>query len=634
LSATEAAETLLDLDDEQHAAVRAAPGPLLILAGPGAGKTRTLTHRLAHLVATQAVTAREVLCITFTNRAAAELAERVAILLGPEAARAVTLGTFHAVCHRLVRAHPERLGRSAAFSIYDSADSRRLCAEATAKSQLGAEEVQRAIALAKGRLWTPERLAIRAVTARQRAIAETWTKVEASLAKADALDFDDLVAGAARLLEQHSDLRSRYAERWKAVLVDEFQDVSPAQYRWVALLCAEHRNLTVVADEDQAIYGFRGADARSLERLRRDFPELRTALLTHNYRSREPIVRAASAVVAHNRERVPRRLRSAVGPGPAVRAHALIDEFDEARTAAMWVSAVLERGVPPGEVAILYRTRALVRPLERTLIEAGLPHRVLGGRGFFETAEVRDALACLRVVVNPRDRMAFARAAATQPGVGPATAARVLEAAGRHGISPLEAAARAAALTSMRPAQAEAAAAFGRRFVRLATEAPRRPLAAVCGEVILAAGLPKRVSATGGSEAGERLERLRDLVRQARAYASSEERPTLAGFLAHAALLSQDGANEEERVTLATVHSAKGLEWRAVRVVGLEEGTFPHERALREGSLEEERRLCYVALTRAGERLALSRADYRYGRRVEGSRFLGEAGVAGEGRRA
>jgi DNA helicase-2/ATP-dependent DNA helicase PcrA len=242
LSATEAAATVLDLDDEQRAAVRAAPGPLLILAGPGAGKTRTLTHRLAHLVATRAVAAREVLCITFTNRAATELAERVAVLLGPEAARAVTLGTFHAVCHRMVRAHPERLGRSAAFSIYDSADSRRLCTEATKGSPLGPEEVQRAIALAKARLWTPERLATRARTARQRAIAEVWARVEDSLRRADALDFDDLVADAERLLEDHTDLRAHYAERWRAVLVDEFQDVSPAQYRWVALLCAEHRS--------------------------------------------------------------------------------------------------------------------------------------------------------------------------------------------------------------------------------------------------------------------------------------------------------------------------------------------------------------------------------------------------------
>jgi DNA helicase-2/ATP-dependent DNA helicase PcrA len=629
LSQAALAPLLLDLSEEQRAAVTAPPGPVLIVAGAGSGKTRALTHRIAHLVASGAVAPREVLAITFTNRAAEELADRVAALVGQGAADAMTLGTFHAVCHRVVRPHAERLGRTSRFSIYDGADARRMVAEAVkaeGRSGLDAARAQRAIALAKARLRTPADLRAEG-DPREALLATVWERTDEAMAEADALDFDDLVTGAVRLLEDHSDLRKRHAARWGAVLVDEVQDLSPAQYRWLWLIGQGHGNVTVVGDDDQAIYRFRGADPEGLRRFRADFPGARVVVLGRNFRSSPAIVRSASFLVARNRGRIEKRLWS-VGPeGPGVRALQLRSDVEEGRAAAAWCGALIERAVPPTEIGLLFRARHLAAPLEAALLEAGIAHRLLGGRGLLEAAEIREALAHLTLLVNPRDRVALARGLAAQTGAGPATVGRVIRAAAGRDL--LFACAHAREAPGLRPAQVRAAEAYGRALGSVARSASGPRVAATVGEALLASGLPARLSLDRSREGAERLERVRELVRAARAYERSVERPTLIEFLAHAALQSGGpGEKEEEgRVTLATVHAAKGLEWRAVRVIALEEGSFPNDRALAEGALEEERRLAYVAMTRARERLALSHALWRRGRRRGRSRFIAEAGV-------
>jgi len=615
------------LSDEQRAAVTAPPGPVLIVAGAGSGKTRALTHRIAHLVAAGHVAPEEVLAITFTNRAADELARRVGELVGSDAARRMTLGTFHSVCHRVVRAHAERVGRTPGFSIYDAADARRVVAEVVAsdrRSGMDAGEAQRGIALAKARMATPENLR-RQDGERGKALARVWEQVEAAMAEVDALDFDDLVVRAVRLLEEHPDLRERYAARWRAVLVDEVQDLSPAQRRWVWLVGQNHRNVTVVGDDDQAVYRFRGADPEGMRRFQAEFPGARVLVLGRNYRSSPAIVSAAARLVAHNEERMAKVLSSARPEGAAVRAVALRSDVEEGRATARWCAAVIDRGTPPGEVAVLFRARHLAAKVEAALLEAGLPHRVLGGRGLLEAAEVRDALAHLTLLVNPRDRVAFARALSVQPAAGPATVGRIVRAA--RGGNLLEAASRARETEGLRPAQVRAAEAFGRAMSEVARGAATSRVGTTVGEALLASGLPARLALDRSREGAERLERLRELVRAARAYEAEADRPTLVGFLAQVALSTGEGKEGTDRLTLATIHAAKGLEWRAVCVVGLEEGSFPHDRALAEGAIEEERRLAYVAFTRARERLALSHALWRRGLHRGRSRFIAEAGV-------
>jgi DNA helicase II / ATP-dependent DNA helicase PcrA len=377
----------LQLSAEQRAAVEAPPGPLLILAGPGSGKTLTLTHRGAHLIATGIVRPGHLLAITFTNRAAEELAVRLRGLVGLEAAGLLTVGTFHAVCHRMLRPYAERVVRSGRFSIYDAADSRRLCQEALREEGMDdrrPEELARAIALAKARLGTPESLGAGADREAQKT-AHAWRRYEHLLAESDALDFEDLIACAVRLLDDR-ELRERFRARHRTILVDEFQDTNPAQQRWVWLLAGERPNLSVVADDDQAIYGWRAAELAGVLGFESEFAGARSVTLAANHRSSEPIVAAARRLIEHNTERRAKPLVSAVGPGPAVLVEAHPDERAEALAALRWCRAHIRAGVAAGELALLYRARAPCQPLEQVLSAAAVPYRVLGGRGVFERA--------------------------------------------------------------------------------------------------------------------------------------------------------------------------------------------------------------------------------------------------------
>jgi len=531
---------LAGLDAHQRAAVTARAGPLLIVAGAGSGKTLVLTRRIAHLVASHQARPEEVLAIAFTNKTARELAERVAQLVGEADARRMTVGTFHAVSHRhIVRPHAERLGRSGAFSIYDAHDAHSLIGAAIAElgvPNLTAAEAQGAISLHKARLVAPTAATREGSSAALRAV---WRLYEDALERSDALDFDDLIAGGVHLLTRHPDLLAGLRRRWRHVLVDEFQDVNTAQHRWLMLVAGPHGNLTAVADDDQLVYSFRSAEVRNTLRFEADFPGAEVVTLERNYRSSGQIVRAAGGLIAHNRERRAKRIVAVAPAGRAVRVLAFADEAEEARAAVAWCAQRLAGSVQADDLALLYRTRGQARPLEQALLPARLPFRVLGGQGFFEHAEVRDALAYLALVSNPHDRLAFARALqAPRRGLGEVAIRRLVSFADRHDVDLLSALVRSAQAPGLRTRPAEAARALGLALAKIALEARGRAVAATVSETVLASGLPRALAADQDARAERKLERLRDLVRAARAFDRAGQ-GGLAAFLAQAACSRQ-----------------------------------------------------------------------------------------------
>jgi DNA helicase-2/ATP-dependent DNA helicase PcrA len=618
------------LDERQAEAVLAPPGPLLVLAGAGSGKTRVLTERTAAMVARHRLPAEALLVITFTNKAADELRERLARLIGETAGR-MTVGTFHALGHRLLRAHAPRVGRTPRFSVYDGHASRRLIADALEELRAAERVAVRLVALqigqAKARLIDPAGYRALRDSAATRLIGAAYERYERALERSDALDLDDLISRTVELLRE-ADLAARYRRRWQAILVDEHQDTNPAQHELVRCLAAGHRNLTVAGDDDQAIYHWRGADVSTLLGLERDFPGARTVPLERNYRSTGAIVAAAARLAAHNRRRLTKTMWTPAADGPPVEAHAWTDESEEAEGAARWCAARLQRGSRPDGLAVLVRTRAQLRPLEDALLLAGIACRVVGGQGLWESAAVRDLVAHLTLLVNPRDEIALARALRTRPGVGQVAAARVL-AAGRDNSGDLVAACLAAdGIRGLRGRQRLALEAFGRTLRELTQAAECDGVGAVCTEAALASGLVERLTREHSEPAEEQLERLRGFCRAARAYEAHVERPSLSDFLAQAALHAAEGEHESAGlVTLSTLHAAKGREWDHVLIAGFCEGLLPHRHALDRGEVDEERRLAYVGMTRARRDLALSWARSLHGRPARPSRFLADAGL-------
>ena len=622
------------LDASQAEAVTAPPGPLLVLAGAGSGKTRVLTERAAVFVAGDGVPAETLLVLTFTNRAAEELRGRLELLVG-RAARRMTIGTFHAICHRMLRAHAERVGRTARFSVYDAQQSRRLIAQALKRLGAGEELPPRVLALqigqAKARLLGPREYGSLRDNEATRRIASIFALYEEALARADALDFDDLLTRAVRLLDQ-PDLRAHYQRRWGAVLVDEYQDTNPAQYEWLRRLSWRHRNITVAGDEDQAIYHWRGADVSNLRRFERDFADARVVALSRNYRSSGAIVGAAARLVLHNRQRIAKTMWTDAPPGPAVTVVACADEREESRIAAAWCRARLEQGVRAEQLAVLVRTRGQLAALEDALLLAGVRCRVVGGKGLWDTQSVRDLVAHLTLLVNPRDELALARALITRPGVGEVSVGRVLGAASGHSGDLVTTCVAARQIRGLGGRQCLAIEAFGRSLQELGRHAERVGVATTCTDTVVAAGLAERLARKQSEHADEQLERLRRFCRSARGYETTSEGSGLADFLAQSALAADDDEGRASgRVTLSTLHAAKGREWDHVRIAGLCEGLLPHEHALRRGELDEERRLAYVGITRARRELALSWPRAHRGRLAHPSRFLAEAGLAAGG---
>jgi DNA helicase-2/ATP-dependent DNA helicase PcrA len=635
---------VLPLNPAQRAAVEHGEGPVLVLAGAGSGKTRVLTARIAHLIRDRGVPPQRVFAVTFTNKAAGEMRDRVAALLGADP-RGLWIGTFHALSARLLRREAPALGFTHAFTIYDVDDTQALIKrllEALGHSVKAypPRAVHAVISGAKNRLLTPEELGAGAEGPLERAAADVYARLGPALRLANAMDFDDLLLHPLTLFREHPERLAAWQRRFLHVLVDEFQDTNRAQYLLVRQLAAQHHNLCVVGDDDQAIYGWRGADVRHMLSFQRDFPDATLVRLEENYRSTQVILDAANAVIAENRERLGKTLYTRKQGGVPVVGFTAADERDEAQWIARELAGLAAAGHADwGDCAVLYRTNAQSRPFEEAFRLQGIPYRLVGAVSFYERREVKDLLAYLRLLANPADDEAFLRAVlAPRRGVGGTSLAVLVQAAGQWGW-PLLAAARAAdRVPGLRPNVRSLLLDFAGLIDRLG-EAVAAGDPATALESVLAATGYEQYLAEEGPEGIERLDNVRELIAGAAEWAEvagapeegAEEGGTaIERYLTQAALVTPVDERERAtgaRITLMTVHTAKGLEWPVVALAGLEEGLFPLARAAgEEGGLEEERRLCYVGLTRARERLYLSwaRTRYRFGRLelAEPSRFL------------
>jgi DNA helicase-2/ATP-dependent DNA helicase PcrA len=626
---------LLDsLNPTQLDAVEHTEGPLLILAGAGSGKTRVLTHRVAYLIDQGLAAPEEVLAITFTNKAAREMKDRVALLVGPDSRR-MWVSTFHAFCARILRVHAEKLGYKREFTIYDGADQVRLvkrCIVELGKDpkRFNPRSFQAQISSAKNVLMAPDDFLRNTEGYIAENVAEVYDLYQKRLYENNAMDFDDLIMQTVALLELFPEVRERYQTRFRYIHVDEYQDTNHAQYRLVNILAAGHRNLCVVGDDDQSVYSWRGADIRNILDFERDYPEAKVVKLEQNYRSTQTILDAANAVVANNASRKAKALWTAGDEGERIRVFAASDEYAEARFVVSEVEQLIEGGASPREISVFYRTNAQSRALEDVLVREGVPYQVVGGVRFYERAEIKDAMAYLSVISNSDDSVSLERIInVPKRGIGNTSVAKLQDYARRNGLS-LYGALSEADAAGLTGAAKKACRRVRELFEGLRVAAKEVPPAELIGAVLDESGYREELEAEDTIEAESRLENLEELINAAREYERVEPEPTLEGFLQEQALYSdQDSLTSEGgSVTLMTLHNAKGLEFGHVFVVGMEEGTFPHARSLDEHNLEEERRLAYVGITRARETLTLTHAKLRssWGEREYRmpSRFLSE----------
>jgi DNA helicase II / ATP-dependent DNA helicase PcrA len=625
---------LADLNPAQREAVLATEGPLLVVAGAGSGKTRVLTHRVAHLIAACGAEPQEILAITFTNKAAGEMRTRLEDLLGPVASK-IWILTFHAACGRILRREAARLGYRSNFTIYDQADQIRLtkaCLEELERDpkRFVPRGIHAQISNAKNNLISPGEYQSRVASFYDQTVADTYELYQRRLFASNAVDFDDLLMLTVDVLERFPEALQRWQKAFRYVLVDEYQDTNHAQYRLLQLLAAEHRNVCAVGDPDQSVYAFRGADIRNILEFERDFPDTRVIALEQNYRSTNTILRGANAVIAHNRERKEKNLFSDLGEGLPVRALEVEDEHAEARFIAAEVASLIDEGFSGSEIAVFYRTNAQSRVIEDVLVRQEIPYQVIGGPRFYERAEVKDVIAYLQVIDNPYDAVSLQRIAnRPRRGIGDASLARLQSYADAHGRSLWEAT-EFAEEAGIAAAPLRAVQGFRTLIQSLMAGALELEVAELVQRVLDQTGYIVALEAERTIEAQGRIENLQELVGVAQEYQTATAEPSLSHFLQEISLFSDQDAmtDQESRVTLMTLHNAKGLEFRAVFMVGMEEGIFPHSRSLEEQQLEEERRLCYVGMTRAQERLTLTHASGRslYGSRNYNlpSRFLDE----------
>jgi ATP-dependent DNA helicase UvrD/PcrA len=631
------------LNPPQREAVEHGEGPLLVLAGAGSGKTRVLTHRVAYLLATGAARPGEVLAITFTNKAAAEMRERVGQLVG-RSVRAMWVTTFHSACARMLRVDGERLGYSKGFTIYDEADSLRMLKRCL--TELGVDPkrfppraVRAKVSGAKNQLIDSSAYAEAAHGEFDEIVAEAFPLYEKRMLEANAMDFDDLLVRTVNALELFEEVRERWRRTFRHVLVDEYQDTNHAQYRLLQLLAVEHGNLMVVGDEDQSIYGFRHADVSNILDFDKDFSGAEIVKLEQNYRSTQTILSAANAVVERNRERRPKELWTEEVGGEPVQLVELSDEHEEAR----WVAGEIERlgeehGVVRSEVAVVYRTNAMSRVLEDTLKRFDVSYQVIGGTKFYERAEIKDAVAYLSLLVNPADLVSFSRVVnSPRRGIGNTTQARLASHANTTGLPIWEVIERVEEVPGLSGAAIKAVSRFYEAIAGLRDRADQEgPVATLLEAVLHESGYMEALAAERTVEAEGRAENLETLVGGAAEFDIERERegeteiPPLEAYLQQISLYTEQDSiqAEQELVTLMTLHNAKGLEYDTVFIIGCEEGAFPHMRALEEGGEEEERRLCYVGITRARRRLFMTWARERrlFGRAEHNlpSRFVDE----------
>ncbi|MDJ0664018.1 MAG: DNA helicase PcrA [Acidimicrobiia bacterium] len=615
------------LNPAQRQAVAAIDGPLLVVAGAGSGKTRVLTRRVAHLIRDHNVSPFGILAITFTNKAASEMKERVEALVGG-IARDMWVSTFHSACSRILRREAHHLGYRSAFSIYDSADSLRLVTMCVKDLDLDPKRfpprsLRAAISNAKNELIDYETYAASDIGFYHEKAADVYRLYQQRLVEASAMDFDDLLMLTVDLFRVHPEVLERYQDRFEYVLVDEYQDTNHAQYVLVRLLTEKHRNLCVVGDGDQSIYKFRGADIRNINEFEKDFPDAQIVMLEQNYRSTETILQAANAVISNNPNRKPKRLWTEFGHGEKIISYEAEDEHDEAAFVAEAVGELRRQGRDARGIAVFYRTNAQSRVLEETFVNHGQPYQVVGGVKYYDRREVKDVLAYLRVVTNPDDTVAAKRIInVPKRAIGDTSVGHADRHAEDKGVSffdSLRTAGDNARLTSRAQKAMLEFVGLIDHLTFLAEQGPTSALEAILSET----GYLDMVRAERSIEAMGREENLRELVSAAADFEENgpvaygrDEWVALDGlrktelFLESISLVTDvDSFEDTDVVTLMTLHNAKGLEFPAVFIVGMEDGVFPHMRSLGDpDELEEERRLCYVGVTRAMERLFLSRA--------------------------
>jgi len=639
------AELLEGLNPQQAEAVAHRGGPVLVVAGAGSGKTRVLTRRIAHLLASGDAQPGEILAITFTNKAAAEMRERVVELVGPRA-RSMWVSTFHSACVRILRREAAHLGMSSSFSIYDATDSLRLITAICRDRDLDPRRyppraIANRISSWKNDLLDAAGAASVAADHLQRTAVDVFTEYQRRLAAANAADFDDLIARTVHLLRAHPDVAEHYRRRFRHILVDEYQDTNHAQYALIRELVGTGNpelppaELLVVGDSDQAIYAFRGATIRNILQFEADYPAARTILLEQNYRSTQTVLSAANAVIARNEDRPDKRLWTDAGAGDRIVGYVADNEHDEAAWVASRIDALADAGqAVPGDVAVFYRTNAQSRVFEEVFIRTGMPYRVVGAVRFYERKEIRDALAYLRILANPDDEVSLRRILNTpRRGIGERAEAAVDALAATYGIGFGQALRRAEESELLASRSLAAIQAFVKMWHELLEiTADGAPPADLIQHILVKSGYLAELERSADPQDETRVENLRELEAVASEFIQARPDGTLADFLEQVALVAD--ADEipdavDKVVTLMTLHTAKGLEFPVVFLTGMEDGVFPHSRSLGEAAeLAEERRLAYVGITRARQRLhvsrALSRSAWGQPQAWPASRFLEE----------
>ncbi|MBL8861247.1 MAG: UvrD-helicase domain-containing protein [Planctomycetes bacterium] len=632
---------LASLNPEQRAAVTTAQGPLLVLAGAGSGKTRVITVRIAYLLH-GGVDPANVLAMTFTNKAAREMRERVAGLVGRERAEELTVGTFHAFCVRLLRRHAAEAGLARSFTICDSSDQQAALRGALRELRIPEASIQPAalharISLMKNKGLSAEQFLERARDDLDELVGRAWRKYEEHLARSRTVDFDDLLTRSVQLLATHPSVRESLESHFRHVLVDEYQDTNGPQYDLVRAIAGRHRNLCVVGDDDQSIYGWRGADVQKILAFESDFAGAKVVRLETNYRSTKAILDAANRVIAHNPTRLGKTLKAAAGVGEPVATLRMEDEVAEADHAAREIAELVRaKRFRWSDFAILFRTATQPRPFEVQLRARNVPYVLTGGMSFFDRKEVRDVLAYLRLAANVRDEVSLLRVVNAPPrGVGKSTIEKVVAFATEHGISACEAFERAREIEGVPESAAHAVATLLEKLARFGAEHPGGNLVAWVRRLVEAVDYRSEVDRCypDPKSAEERWASVVEVFDMAENHARRTQKPTLASFLEALTLSAEEDRADEQKekrdaVALMTIHAAKGLEFPRVYLVGVEEGLLPHQRAVVEDGVEEERRLMYVAITRAREHLTVSctKSRSKYGTRVESqpSRFFYE----------
>lgn len=630
-----------DLNPKQQEAVNCLQGPLLIMAGAGSGKTKVLTCRIANLLA-HGVSPYSILAITFTNKAAAEMRDRVDRLIGP-AARSVWLSTFHSFCARFLRAEIQITGvYKNNFVIYDAADAKVLIKKCLKELNLDEKQyppnsIQNQISNAKNILMGPHNFSKNAETFFQKKVADVYALYDKKLKENNALDFDDLLMITVAILDEHKEVREKYQQRFNYILVDEYQDTNTAQYELTRLLAEKHHNLCVVGDADQSIYGWRGADISNILNFEKDYPEATVIKLEQNYRSTKNILAAANAVIKNNLNRKPKNLWTENCEGEKITTYLADNEIDEANFVALTVlknKTLFNKAF--SDIAVLYRTNAQSRALEEGFMREGIPYTMVGGLKFYERKEIKDIIAYLRVIYNPLDTLSLLRIInVPKRGLGETSIGRISEYAALNNLSFIDVISSTEYLSEIKGVTARVIKPleeFSVFIFEMMNKQNSMPLSEFIEEILDKSGYIKELEAGDGKIENEsRIENLQEFVSVAKDFENSDEEATLENFLAHISLISDiDNADlDDDKVTLMTLHAAKGLEFPVVFMTGMEEGIFPHSRTLMEPmELEEERRTCYVGITRAQTKLYMTYARSRliFGRQTFGmpSRFLKE----------